>query len=670
MVAGVLCALFRCAVPETASASPLYRWWPAFPAPKRVIKSVTFHGLPPAEQFVLQALAGLSAQAVKARKSDAMIWITFRGNEPYDAWFRRMTQTVRPKVEPGERDVWELTRWLKNLGMLRGYVLYTPDDSERTIHEKGPMDVSANVATSLCGILQAIPIPETLRARAEGMGLRLLEDARGRDEAWCLERYGSRFSRAILSMNDPKNPQTREMAVASKAFVCSRADAVLERVLNRLRPGSPILGWGVGDERELTLATTRYAAFQTATNWCVNLHLLAEPTGGLYVPPARLRRSKRQVRTLRDIRWEDNVHYACYVLSDGDNVQWVMGNFISGEEAPSFWGNPERGKAPFGWTIPLADLRQVSPYTLEALMQSAAPDDGLVLMSGGYYYPDAFGQKRGGNAALERHARRVGAYMSEARVPLLAANFLRWDSPEALAACGIYARNIPGLLGILGFQYYPYTGGAGGVRWVRDARGRDAPAAAARYAIWNHAGREREGTPLQIARLLAERPHSGPVDAEDRFSWVIVHCWSWFRQAPPGSSPEEEEAAQKPSSDPTVQRGYAPALWSIRALPEYVRAVTPEEFFLQMRLRLRPLQTLDGYLDATEKTLRRLQKTRATAESRSRLARALLAFDQARRLLRAGLKSQAEQRECFELARQADMEAAACEEAGRAAPGR
>jgi len=651
----VVLVLFQMEEPSKASPG-LHRWWPAFPAPKRILKSVPFHGLPVEERFLLQALAGLSTQAVQERRTDAMIWISLPGSEPYEEWFRRMAATVRPKVDSKAHDVWELTRWLQGMGMIRGYVLYRLDTFERPVHEKGRMDVAANVATSLCGILKAIPITESLQAKAESLGLRMLEDVRDKSEEWCLERYQDRFSRLVIGMNDPKNPQTREMAIAAKAFVCSQADRTLEKALERVLPDIPVLGWGVGDEMELTMSTTRYAAFQTATNWCVNLHILSEPLKGPFLPESHLRRRRDQIKMLRDLKWEDDVHYVSYLLTDGDNVQWLMGNFLNGPEGPSYWGNPERGKAPFGWTFPLADLRQLCPYTLDMLFSTATPNDGLVLMSGGYYYPDAFGQTRGGKEALALHARRISAYMRRAGISLISGNFQRWNSPQAIQACETYARNIPDLLGIMGFQYYPYSGGNGTVHWVKNKRGEDVPAVAARFAIWNHVSREREGTPLKIARLVGEMPHTGPVASEDRFSWVIVHCWSWFQRAAPGSPPEMEEVEQKPSSDPNIQRGYSPAMWSIQALPPHVLAVTPEELFLQLRLRLRPQQTLKAYLCSIEGSVERLKQTSISPSARKKLIQARLLATRARRLLASGLKTPMEQRQCFELCQQADRE--------------
>ena len=48
------------------------------------------------------------------------------------------------------------------------------------------------------------------------------------------------------------------------------------------------------------------------------------------------------------IDWTDQRSAVSFIGSDGDNVQWLQGNFFLGNQ--SYWGNPQRGKIPFGWS--------------------------------------------------------------------------------------------------------------------------------------------------------------------------------------------------------------------------------------------------------------------------------------------------------------------------------
>ncbi|MES1227020.1 MAG: hypothetical protein ABUL72_00025 [Armatimonadota bacterium] len=90
----------------------------------------------------------------------------------------------------------------------------------------------------------------------------------------------------------------------------------------------------------------------------------------------------------------------------------------------------------------------------------------------------------------------------------------------------------------------------------------------------------------------------GPANATDRcFSWVLVHAWSYFRQADATTEllAEERDVAQDRFT-PGTERGYGPALWTTRRFAPHVVAVTPAEWLQRVRLRLRPRATLTTWL--------------------------------------------------------------------------
>jgi len=185
------------------------------------------------------------------------------------------------------------------------------------------------------------------------------------------------------------------------------------------------------------------------------------------------------------------------------------------------------------------------------------------------------------------------------------------------------------LLGIFAIQYAPYTGGGGAVKWVLDSRRRETPVVSARFAIWGQANQSRHGGPSRVAEMVSAMPHDGAVASEDRFSWVVVHAWSWFKKRGPDDAVEAEEVDQASASSRLgpasagIMRGMAPVRWCAEALAPHVRVLTPTDLLLMMRLRLRPQATLN---DALAELLRHAGQSAAT---RSRIA-------EARRLLAAG----------------------------------
>lgn len=583
----------------------LHYYYPRFPRPK-VLRSV--REVPTRElAVVLQTLAGLVAREALRGKTAEMVWVP-PPQPSYRRWLQSCLEHTQAHFE-GEHTIWELVERYRAQGVVKGYVLYRMERSPRPVGEITPeMDVSLNIATALCAMLDAVAVDESIEPEAKARGLSLLADARAMSEEECFGRYRHRFNRRVVAIQDPKIIETRAEMVALETFVASRPGALYEQALRQLEPDCPVLGWGTGDESGFTLPSTEWAHFQTATTFCFNLPALSTERPGSTFPTSPLRSPRSP--SLWELEWREDKHYVCFLMTDGDNVSWLMGYFIEGSER-SWWSNPHRGRFPMGWTFCYADLAQVCPYALQYLYETATPNDDLVLMGGGYYYPDRFGVKRGNPVAeLRRHVQRVAAYMRMGGLHTLGLITQRWDSPEALRAYRVYAQTIPDLLGILVVQYYPYPAGKGRVLWVEDGRGGRVPVVSARYALWNNARREHEGSPSMVAQWLNSQPATGGDTGEDRFSWVTVHCWSWFRKRQQGEPPEAEEVEQSRGGEPGIERGLSPVRWCVEQLAPHVQVVTPSQMLWLLRLHREPALTL-------RQELRRLQEHNRALRLRS-----------------------------------------------------
>jgi hypothetical protein len=252
-----------------------------------------------------------------------------------------------------------------------------------------------------------------------------------------------------------------------------------------------------------------------------------------------------------------------------------MLNFTAGREAQQYWASPARGKIAMGWTVCAADLLQLCPYTLDYLRDTATPNDDFLLFGGGYYYPDWFGKDRNQPNLLAQHARRLGKYMDKCGIRLFAINSQDWDGPEAMAAYETDVREMPGLNAIFSIQYAPYTAGGGAIKWIAREGGKRVPVISARNAIWAGRGEDpREGTPGRVAAMLNEWASKPVQTPEDRFAWVIVHCWSWFKDVAPDAPASAEEVDQA-NPPPDAARGYLPATWCASRLLPNIRVVTP-----------------------------------------------------------------------------------------------
>jgi hypothetical protein len=352
-----------------------------------------------------------------------------------------------------------------------------------------------------------------------------------------------------------------------------------------LEPLSPILGWNGGDEFKTTRMSSVEGDFQTATDWAINLPVLMAGTES--VEPSR-------VRSLdpRTINWKDQRSAVSFVRSDGDNVDTAEGSFFRGREGRSFWGNPDRGKIPFGWSCCFAHLSQLLPEAIDYAVATQTTNDWFLEWGGGYYYPDLFGRNRPNRwELLAQHARRTWTLMKRTNMHAIGFNVTKLDSPDALRAYEVFAGQTDGLLAILVWQYDCYEAGAGKVFWVKDRNAIEVPVISARYSIWNDKNRRsRSGTPAKIAREIRQTVEHMKPGELPRYDWVNTHAWSSFRKAP-GADENAEAMPRENAEAHGGERGYTPVTWCAERLPAGIRVISPEELAWRIRMQRDPSQT-------------------------------------------------------------------------------
>jgi len=543
-----------------APSADLHRYWPAFP-PAKVLVSIDKPATAD-EAFLLQSLSGLTARRAKNGGPREYVWIKFDG-PTYQKWFDKTIANVKPS-RVMLADVWALVARYKKQGLVKGYVLFRLDDTKRGAYESGPQIDSPNAATSMCGQLGGVLITKKLEPDAVKHGLKKLLDATELTEKDVFDKYAATFSKKALALVDPKTELARAEAISLDAFVTSSDKAMYERALKRLDPDSIVLGWGRGDEYASTSLGSRYGAFQTASNWLANLPVLAGGTKGTNLKPRQPKKS------IWDLKWEDGVHYLAFLMSDGDNLQWLTGGFHE-DGGKSWWRSPDRGKFAMGWTACQVDLAQAAPTCLDELRRESTPRDDLVLMSGGYYYPDQFGSERAGADSLSLHAKRINGYIKATGTDTMASLFATWDSPAALRAYKVFHKEIPSLQAVLPIAYAPYNAGLGKILWVDDM-----PVISARFMLWADLKVPKCGGPEALTKMINEAPVIQGTPTEENFSWTTVHAWSGF-----------------PTDKPGVKLGAMGAVAKIvSGLGKHVRVVTPTELAMLVRLRMKPAETL------------------------------------------------------------------------------
>jgi hypothetical protein len=444
-------------------------------APLRDLWVIPHNGLSAADSMIVQCLQGLTAGKA------ARIWQR-HGSFYAIAEAQMKAEGVRIHEVTS---VWELLRQFRS--EVRGAVLYrlgTP---------------SLNVATSLCGGMRAVAIDESLHSQAEGAGLKVLADVRNMDEPEAFTRYRKLFAQGIAveqGLDKPGN--LRDFAVAHRAFTFATKDrAFRTHVVRELGPQAVLWGWGT-DEYQWVSDLSRAGATGGPADWCLNLSVLQT------LPAGTLRRPVRKPDPP-----EDGVRYVAFVMSDGDNVQWMCGDFIGNK---SFWDSPLRGTFPMTWEVS-ALLGDVAPRVLQYLYATATQQDAFVAGAGlpGYTFPHF-------QPAPKATAQQAAPLLKKTDLPfvsVLNANEGSESETDPLLA-------LPEVRGILYKDYAPYNRSAGALHWLNGK-----PCLSYKFLLWENL-MSPEALALGIAGIPA-MPRTDPAS----FAIVNVHAWSYHDSGGP-----------------------------------------------------------------------------------------------------------------------------------------
>jgi len=568
------------------------RWWPEQAMPKGLVTVETAEMQPVtepcgktvsslnmgAEHMMAQSLAGLAAQAVNEGRGDELVYVNLWDNHDYTLWRTKVLEHTGIEDRGGSKP-WRLVERYAAQGIVKGYILYSWDFSagEITTRRKNS-DESCNVATSLAGLLGGIVVSEGQEAQAKALGLKRLADVRGKTEQWLVDHYQAKLNRKYVLLQDPAVPNNRAIAVAHRIIAVYGLEAPTEQVYQGLEKPGLVFGWNDGRaEGKAVSQFSKYGHIIAPSNWALNLPVLS------------LLKDEEALRPFRrfdpaTIDFEDRSPSVAFYMSDGDNVQWMLGSFAHHK---FYWGSPLNGTYPLGWGVPFADLMQVGVEPYRYLQQTQPKQTSMVLMPG-YFFPDQLGSalpKEQRLEILKKHSARIEHYLKAAGTGIFSFLCMDYDSPEAQEAYAVFAKEIPSLTGMLVIDYAPYEEGNGRIFWLPNADGIDIPVISAKYSLWANQNHERSGTPTKVARLINEDVAS----SEEPFcAWTIIHAWSGFHEN--WTADENEESG--PYDRDGTHAGVAPTSWCIKRLDPSIRVITPDELVWRTRMIHRPNQTL------------------------------------------------------------------------------
>ena len=437
-----------------------------------------------AERTMIATLQGLLAS-----KSDNQIYILSSNEPDYKLWLRDLNKNYNIKYEL-IKDPWVLIEKFKKY--VDGYVIFS------TV--KKP---SINNACTLASLKNAIAIDESIEDKLKSYGIvNLIRDCRDTDERWAFDTLwnnGLNHS-TVIELSTDKWIPLRDYAVLTKSLIFYEDDikdtSFRETVFSSIDAGGRVLGWGP-DEHTNVQICSKNGVDMIPADWSYNLSVLSAF------------KSAPQVQHINNyINNEDGYHYVTFVMSDGDNQQWLLGSNYS---MKNWFGSPYRGKFSLGWSLSRS-LYYLAPTVFNKYYESASKvDNFLVSASGnGYMYPSKYPYDD-----LDEYTKRLNNYM--AKVDQHHVLILDDESFYKKEIWDKYTLN-SNIDSLLYLNYDINNAYKGKIIWSNDK-----PVISCRDLLWG--GLEDEN---QLVDNINERVNLGYTDIKDpnSYTFVYVHVWS------------------------------------------------------------------------------------------------------------------------------------------------
>ncbi|UIR57449.1 hypothetical protein LZQ00_06420 [Sphingobacterium sp. SRCM116780] len=485
--------------------------------------------------LLAQSLAGLTNRAVQQGKSEIGVWLhDHAGRESYG--LSKQALTDMGISEQGMQSAIELAR--NNYGPSEGIKLQLKDLFDGYVLTDVTNNPESNIVASVASsVYNALIVDVRDKANYDAAGYTMKYDARTKSTVDAWNEFKTKVSNKALVVMPVQTGELRDFAIANNLFVINinkqkenpssgQNLQLYEEILSWLAPGAPIYGWEQGvDESLFVNRASVKGHVWVPSDWTYN------------IPLTSLTYKQRQTAVLAKvinpqfIDWKKDKKFVSYYLSDGDNVQWMMNDFVS-----DFYLNGDAAGMKMGFGISASNLLQMAPSQFNNIFNKQHRDYTLIeALGGGYQYVDNFGLEENRTTRINNLAENVAQNMRQHRIKVL--GLMAKDVKSAAAKEGYQAFIDANdqLEGLVVLQYSPYAGGKGEVIWLKNKQGYEIPVISIRYSLWNfgNVNHDREGTPAYIAQKLT-------ADGDNKFSVISVHAWSKFTDIGKGTDPLAE----------------------------------------------------------------------------------------------------------------------------------
>jgi len=274
----------------------------------------------------------VSLQGITAQDGEADIYLMMHTYHRYIEAY----QAANPaqQFEEFEGTVWDLVERFVDEIPGRGFVAYNPPGNSQ--------NPGINMAATIAAAEGWLGVPDSLVEQAEAAGLVLMRDLRSMSGSYANQQlqifreFRSQLNNAMVVHQPPNNSALRDFGIAQRALTFfapndtynnameyAREQWLLWSVASWLRPNASVFGvWGMSGELHFVRKISR-----------ASLHVLPADhlRNGSTLMGFAATEPIQQPYQNREITAQPGNHYIALMLSDGDNIQWLVGNaFFNG----------------------------------------------------------------------------------------------------------------------------------------------------------------------------------------------------------------------------------------------------------------------------------------------------------------------------------------------------
>ena len=549
--------------------------------------------------LLTQSVAGLVHRAVQQKKTKVAIWM---GSEhEHNGYAVSHDALHKLGIEPvGTINALELVT------STFGYVDGIDTDIRHLIDGYVLTDLHNNpesniVASTAAHVYNAIIVDVRDKKIFDKAGYKMLYDATKKTTVDAWKEFRDKCSNRALVLMPVNTGELREFAIANNLFVInlnhfyndkSRGDnfELFEEVLAWLKPNSPVYGWDQGiDENKIADYISRWGNHSLPYDWGYNTTMTS------VIFPDRQEDIVCKNINPNDIDWSLDKKFVSYYLTDGDNIQWMMGGFDG-----IWYRHPLSADQKMTYGVALSNTTQIGPSQMKNIFD-LQPEEVSLFDRCSYFFLDTYASKKDRIPTLKQLAKAEAKHMKMHKNRIMGTVTLKdAGTPEALEGYKMLIEANDELDGIIAIQYSPYADGVGRVFWFKNSKGWDIPVICTKYSIWNTGGmnHDYEGSPAFVARKLKSDP-----DSTAKYSLVCVHAWSKF--ADKGMT-TDELAENIPDyehiswDDPNIVHSAGAAELCSRRLGEDYEIVNVQEMIWRMRMEHDPEGTKEALKEFDE----------------------------------------------------------------------